>query len=87
MVKESEGAQKKQWGRAGETKEKPTVVSIDRSEAKRLSGANRVSKSKRKATSVYLNERELAAVVEAADKVGESVSDFIRQTLRKRLRI
>ncbi|MDA7645224.1 hypothetical protein N8642_02590 [bacterium] len=77
----------KEWSRAGEAKEQPTVVTIDRDEAKRMSGANRVSKSKRKATSVYLNERELTEVAKAAEKVGESISDFIRQTLRKRLRI
>jgi hypothetical protein len=76
----------KQWSRAGETKEPPTVTSIDLKEAKSIAGAS-VRKSKRKATSVYLNERELATVVDAADKVGESISDFIRQTLRKRLRI
>ena len=73
----------KDWNK----KKKEAIISIDRDDAKQVPGAKLVSKVKRKSTSVYLNSRELDAVTSEAESRGESVSDFIRQTLQKRLKL
>ena len=78
----------KNWKNKGKSEETSPIISIDRDEAKRVPGACvKSEKGRRKPTSVYLNDRELEAVTTEAERRGESVSAFIRQTLQRRLRL
>ena len=77
----------KDWKNKGASEAKSPIISIERDDAKQVPGAKLVSKVKRKATSVYLNSRKLDTVTAEAESRGESVSDFIRQTLQRRLKL
>ena len=78
----------KNWKNKGKSEEQAPIISIDRDEAKRIPGASvKSEKGRRKPISVYLNDRELEAVTTEAERRGESVSAFIRQTLQRRLRL
>lgn len=66
--------------------EAPTLIDLDPSDVRKVTGKARrphAMRKKRKAVWVYLSERERDIVTEAAIEKGESLSEFIRNAVKK----
>lgn len=75
----------KEWTTKG-IDEPPTLIELETTDVRKLTGKARrprAMRKKREAVWVYLSERERDIVTEAAIAKGESLSEFIRNSLRK----
>ena len=73
-------------GGAAAVKEKPTKIKTSDSDYERLVGKNKTlfqSKVARKPLGVYLSVKERAAIAKKAKADGETMSEWIRNAVRK----
>ena len=70
--------------------EPPTKIEVDKNDAERLGAAPlkpRKARAARKPIGVYLSEREKSAVEKRAIDAGETMSEWIRNTIRKAAKV
>lgn len=75
----------KEWTTKG-IDEAPTTIELEPSDVRKVTGKARkphAIRKKRKPMWVYLSDRERDAVADAAIEKGETMSEFIRNAVRK----
>lgn len=75
------------WSKGKDTlTAEPTTIKLNKGDAERLGAAPinpRKARAPRKPIGVYLSEREKRAVEQRAIEAGETMSEWIRNTVRK----
>jgi len=82
----------KSWNNSGASAlaEEPTKIKLNKGDAERLGAAPlkpRKARAARKPIGVYLSEREKSAVEKRAIDAGETMSEWIRNTIRKAAKV